>query len=72
MRKYLKSLRESKNISQQVVADKIGITRQYYSSIENGERQADMSLSIMKKLSEVFNISLEHIVEQELRCQNHG
>lgn len=69
MRNYLKSLREAGNKSQQNVADKIGITRQYYSSIENGDRQTDMSLSIMQKLAEAFNVPLEYIVEQESKMQ---
>ena len=37
LRDYLKELRESKGLSQQNVADSIGITRQYYQQIENGE-----------------------------------
>lgn len=72
MRNYLKSLREVGNKSQQNVADKIGITRQYYSSIENGDRQTDMSLSIMQKLADAFNVPLEYIVEQESKMQKQG
>lgn len=65
MRKYLKSLRESKNISQQVVADKIGITRQYYSSIENGERQAKMTIDMAQKIATVFDVPLDIILQYE-------
>ncbi len=42
MRVYLKRLRSEKNESQQQVADKLGITRQYYNMIETGERQKDL------------------------------
>lgn len=65
MRKYLKKLRELNKESQQNVADKVGITRQYYNMIESGDRQTDMSLSIMQKLSDAFNVPLEYIVDQE-------
>lgn len=65
MRDYLKKIREEQNKTQHQVAIKAGLTRQYYNMIESGERQADMSLSIMKKLSEAFEVPLDYIVEQE-------
>ena len=37
----LKALRESKGVSQQTVADYLGITRQAYGNYETGKRQAD-------------------------------
>ena len=65
MREWLRNLRISKGLSQQNVSEKINLTQQYYSSIENGDRQTDMSLSIMQKLSDAFNVPLEYIVDQE-------
>ena len=65
MRKYLKELRNLQNKSQQDVADAVGITRQYYNMIEAGERQPDMSLSTMQKLSEAFGVPVTRIVEEE-------
>ncbi len=65
MRKYLKDLRNQQNKSQQDVADAVGITRQYYNMIEAGERQPDMSLSTMQKLSEAFGVPVTRIVEEE-------
>lgn len=65
MRDWLRNLRISKGLSQQNVSEKINLTQQYYSSIENGDRQTDMSLSIMQKLSDAFNVPLEYIVDQE-------
>ena len=65
MRDYLKKIREEQGKTQQHVACATGLTRQYYNMIESGERQADMSLSIMKKLSEAFELPLDYIIEQE-------
>lgn len=65
MRGYLKELRESKGLSQQNVADSIGITRQYYQQIENGKRQKNMDVSLVVQLSNLFGISLEAIINEE-------
>ncbi len=39
MRAYLVELRKKHDLSQQDVADYVGISRQYYNAIENGIRQ---------------------------------
>lgn len=65
MREYLKSMREAKCLSMQDVADKIGISRQYYQLIEAGERQKRMDISLIIKLAKIFNVSLETIIENE-------
>ena len=65
MRGYLKELREQKAFSQQNVADSIGITRQYYQQIENGERQKNMDISLVVQLSNLFGISPEAIINEE-------
>lgn len=65
MRGYLKELREQKGFSQQNVADSIGITRQYYQQIENGERQKNMDVSLVVQLSNLFGIPPEAIIKEE-------
>lgn len=65
MRSYLKILREERGLSQQNVADAIGISQQYYNMIENGERQQKMDVPLLKKLALVFKVSVEYILEQE-------
>ena len=72
MRDYLKKIREEQGKTQQHVAFATGLTRQYYNMIESGERQADMSLSIMKKLSEAFEVPLDYIIEQESKLNQAG
>lgn len=65
MRKWLKSLREKNELSQSNIAEKLGITQNYYSMIESRERQKDLDLSIAIKLAEIFNISIDYIAKQE-------
>lgn len=69
MRKWLKNLRNQHKYSQQNVAEYLGITRQYYRLIETGERQKDLNLSLINKIAELFNVSVEYIVEQESKEQ---
>ena len=68
-REYLIELREAKNMTQQNVIDRIGISQVYYSLIENGARQSDMSLSTMQKLAAAFGVSVSDIVSAETEYQ---
>lgn len=65
MRTWLKGLRESKGLSQVEAAKRLGICQQYYAFIERGERQKDLSLILAKKLSLLFDVSLEYIISEE-------
>ena len=64
-REYLRELREQNNMSMQVVADRIGISRQYYQLIEAGERQKKMDITLVLALSNLFGISAEQINTHE-------
>ena len=65
MRIWLKRLREEHQMSQQTLADMLDISQNYYSSIENGERQKKLSLPLANNLAKVFDVSVEWIIEQE-------
>lgn len=65
MRNWLKTLRENRGLSQDKLANALGINRVYYNMIENGKRQADMSLSLMQKIADFFELSLDDIAELE-------
>lgn len=65
MRKYLIKLREKQNESQQDVANAIGISRQYYSMIESGERQKRMDIVLISSLARHFGVSEAEIVKFE-------
>lgn len=65
MRFYLKKLRGNTGLSQQAIADKIGISQIYYCYIENGERQQDISLGLLQKLSSALEIPLDDLIQAE-------
>lgn len=72
MRQWLKNIRESKGISQQNVAEKVGITRQYYQLIEAGERQQKMDITLIAKLSQVLGVSMDQIIDNEMQQTKKG
>ena len=65
MRTWLIKMREKHNLSQQDVANKLDITRQYYGLIENGERQKRMDITLAQKLADIFGITIEDIGRYE-------
>lgn len=65
MRAWLKKQRLDNGLTQLEVSKQLNISEGYYSMIENGERQEDLNLSLAKRLSEIFNISVEKIIEEE-------
>lgn len=56
VREYLIEAREKAGLTQQDVANRIGISRQYYQMVETGERQKRMDLSLAGGLSVVLNV----------------
>ena len=43
--KYIKIARERKGLTQDEVAEELGITQSYYSRIENGTREVDLAVA---------------------------
>jgi Predicted transcriptional regulators len=65
MRGYLKKLREDRGLSQQDVAEKLAVSRQYYSLIENGDRQPNMDITLGAKLASALGVSMQAIITAE-------
>ena len=65
MRVYLREIREKIGLSQQQVAEKLGISQNYYCMIETGDRQKKLDLEMAQKLADVFNVTLEFICRKE-------
>ena len=63
LREWLIKLRGE--TSQEDIAKKLGITQQYYSYIETGERQKKMDIQICEKIASVFNISVADVIRYE-------
>lgn len=69
MRLYLKEAREKLGLLQKDVAQKLNISPNYYSCIENGERQNDMKTSVLIELSSVLKIPISDMLELERQYQ---
>lgn len=69
VREYLIEAREKAGLTQQDVANRIGISRQYYQMVETGERQKRMDLSLAGVLWVVLNIPIAEIVQRESTAQ---
>ena len=65
MRKYLMDMRETRQMSQQAVAQAVNLSRQYYQMIESGERQKRMDIVLAEKLANAFGVDLQDILNEE-------
>jgi transcriptional regulator with XRE-family HTH domain len=57
----IRSIREAKGLTQEQVAEKLGISSSVYGDIERGEN--DPKLSKLKKIAEAFEIELSELVD---------
>lgn len=65
MREWLKNLRQERGMTQQQVADKMGLSTSYYSFIESGERQKKMDIVVVAKLAQIFDLSIQEVADLE-------
>lgn len=56
----IRTTRESKNISQQTIADYLNITRQQYHLYESGKREIPAHL--LKKIADYYSTSIDYLV----------
>lgn len=63
--KKILELRKIKHITQEELAESVGVTRQTISNWELGESSPDLKQS--KELSKVFNISLDELVDNNIK-----
>ncbi len=68
MRENLKKARQGAGLTQQQMADKLGINLRYYKAIESGERLG--SIEIWDKLEEFFSIHQKTL--RELSESHHA
>lgn len=67
MRQYLVDLRLQHGLSQQDVANRLGISRQYYQMIESGERQKHLDLSLASSFAVLYGVSVMDIERNEMK-----
>lgn len=61
-------LRKQKHMSQEQLAEKIGVARQTISKWELGETSPDIEQS--KKLAQIFHVSLDELVQNNISSKN--
>lgn len=64
----LKEQRKALGLTQQEIYEKIDISQNHYSRIENGH--VGMSIEILVQLSEILNLSIDYILTGKLRTDN--
>lgn len=57
----IKALRKTMNLTQEQIADRIGVSRQKYARIENGSN--NITLDILTKIAEVLGVSVTDITK---------
>ena len=62
VRDYLRKIRETKKMTQEDLAKKIGMSPSAYTMIELGQRQKKMTVSMAVKLSKALGVSKEKII----------
>lgn len=67
--KCIKDARQNNNISQESLAEQLGVSRQTVSSWENGKSYPDL-VSIIK-MSDIFNISLDKMLKEDKNLVNN-
>ena len=59
MNNNIRSLRETQNLTQQDLADQLGVSRQTIISLENGRYNPSIMLAYL--ISRIFNLTIEDI-----------
>lgn len=66
----IKELRLSKKMTQQEIANKLGITRPAYTAYENGKREPDFT--ILQSLAEIFEVSTDYLLGRKENQDNRS
>ena len=64
-REYLRKMRTERSLTMQDMADAFGISKQYYNLIESGVSQKRMDITMVRRIADLFGVSLEFIAERE-------
>lgn len=59
MNNNIRTLRETQNLTQQDLADQLGVSRQTIISLENG--RYNPSIMLAYRISKIFNLSIEKV-----------
>lgn len=65
MRGWMLTARKAKGLTMKQAASELEITEGYYSLIESGERQKSLDMTMASKLSKLFGMTIQEIVDAE-------
>lgn len=60
---WLKNIRKTEKLTQIEVAEKVGVTRAYYTNIENGERRP--SVDVAKRIGQALDLDWTRFYEAD-------
>ena len=69
MRNRIRDLREDHDLTQQKLADAIGITQRKYSYLETGTQQ--LTDEILVKLADYYHVSIAYLLRQTNKPQRN-
>ncbi len=61
---FIQKLRTNKGLSQEAIAQQIGVSRPTYAQIEQGEH--DLTVEEARKLADIFELSLEDFLAERM------
>lgn len=70
MRNRIRDLREDHDLTQQKLADAIGITQRKYSYLETGTQQ--LTDEILVKLANYYKVSIDYLLRQTDKPERNG
>ena len=65
IRNWLVAQRKNAGLSQCDIAKQLSIAQSYYSRIENGKNQRDMTYSMIEKLAHALGVTVQEIIDAE-------
>ena len=70
MRGWLEDMRKTAGLLQEDMAERLAISQPYYSEIERGGRQKDMTYSMMERLAGALGRPVQDIIDAERAAKN--
>ena len=67
MRDWLREKRRERGLTEEHMAERLGISAPYYSFIENGLRQKKMTIDFAVKLADALSIPLDAVIRWETK-----
>lgn len=72
MREWLKEARTKNGLTMKEMGDALAISESYYCKIEKGDKQRDMDLSLVDRISKALDIPLKKILIEEEKLRRRG